>query len=276
MVRAFFAGEPMGETPKPDAVSLDDARARIDAVDDELLRLIGERANLAAAVAKAKRAAGETAFALRPAREAQLLRRLLIAKEPQVSFELVVGLWRQIMADSLARQGPFHVTLWGGKNLVRTVELARIRFGAAVAMRGASRPEDALAAARSPGGVGVLALASDTPWWGRLLVEPKLNVFASLPCLRRWGPAAALAVAQVEVEPSGRDETFWVTDATQSAPVVIEELSRIGFAAELLANAGGLKLFVLSGYVQREDERLKAAPGQLKGVIGAASAPLDV
>ena len=53
-------------------------------------------------------------------------------------------------------------------------------------------------------------------------------------------------------------------------------MGRIGFAAEMVANAGGLKLFTLAGYVQREDERLKDAPGALKGVIGAASMPLDV
>ena len=111
---------------------------------------------------------------------------------------------------------------------------------------------------------------------GRLRARPKLNVFASLPCLRRWGPAAALAVAQVEVEPSGRDETFWVTDAKTTAPAIIDELGRIGFAAELLADAGGLKLFILAGFVQREDERLTAAPGELKGVIGAASMPFVV
>jgi len=266
----------MGDTPQAEAMSLDEVRQRLDAIDDQVLSLIAERAVLAASVAKAKRAAGETSFGLRPAREAQILRKLLIAKEPQVSSELVIGLWRQIMADSLSRQGPFHISLWGGKNLVRTVELARIRFGAAVQIRGAHRPEDALSAAKTLGGVAVLALASDIPWWGRMLAEPKLNVFASLPCLRRWGPHTALAVAQTEVEPSGRDETFWVTDAPQSAPAIIEILGQIGLAAELLANAGGLKLFVLSGYVQREDERLKAAPGQLKGVIGAASAPFDV
>jgi len=33
---------------------------------------------------------------------------------------------------SLARQGPFHISLWGGKNPYRTIELTRIRFGAAV------------------------------------------------------------------------------------------------------------------------------------------------
>jgi chorismate mutase len=262
----------MGEEP----ASLDEVRARIDAIDEQVLSLIAERAVLSAAVTKAKRANGDTGFGLRPAREAQILRKLLIAKQPQVSFELVVSLWRQIMADSLARQGPFHISLWGGKNPYRTIELTRIRFGAGVSVRPAPRPEDALSAAKTNGGVAVLALASDSPWWGRLLAEPKLNVFASLPCLRRWGPATALAVAQVDVEPSGRDETFWVTDSRTSATAIIEELGRIGFAAEMLADAGGLKLFSLAGFVQRDDERLVAAPGDLKGVIGAASMPFDV
>ena len=271
----------MDQTPAPDAAqsappSLDEVRQRIDAIDEQVLSLVAERAALAATVAKAKRAAGETSFGLRPAREAQILRRLLIAKEPQVSFELVVSLWRQIMADSLARQGPFHVSLWGGKNPYRTIELTRIRFGAGVAVRPAARPEDALSAAKAAGGVAVLALASDTPWWGRMLAEPRLNVFAALPCLRRWGSAAALAVAEVEVEPSGRDETFWVTDSPLSAPALIDALGRIGLAGDMLANAGGLKLFALAGFVQREDARLNAAPGTLKGVIGAASLPFDV
>jgi chorismate mutase len=271
----------MGQSPKPETApaalpSLDEVRERIDAIDEQVLSLIAERAALSAAVTKAKRANGDAGFGLRPAREAQILRKLLIAKQPQVSFELVVALWRQIMADSLARQGPFHVSLWGGKNPYRTIELTRIRFGAGVAVRPAPRPEDALSAARTTGGVAVLALASDSPWWGRLLAEPKLNVFASLPCLRRWGPTTALAVAQVEVEPSGLDETFWVTDSRTSAPAIIDELGRIGFAAEQLADAGGLKLFTLAGFVQREDPRLAQAPGGLKGVIGAASMPFDV
>jgi len=101
------------------------------------------------------------------------LRKLLIAKEPQVSFELVVTLWRQIMADSLARQGPFHVSLWGGKNPYKVIELTRIlRFGAGVSVRPAPRPEDALSAAKSPGGVAVLGLASDSPWWAACSPNP--------------------------------------------------------------------------------------------------------
>ncbi len=57
----------MGETPEP--LSLDEVRERIDAIDDQVLGLVAERAALSAAVAKAKRAKGESSFGLRPARE---------------------------------------------------------------------------------------------------------------------------------------------------------------------------------------------------------------
>lgn len=109
-----------------------------------------------------------------------------------------------------------------------------------------------------------------------MLAEPKLQVFAALPCLSAWGPMSALAVAAVEVEPTGDDRTFWVTDATGPAAMIEDALSRDGVAAELVAEAGGLRLFVLAGFYQRDDERLARAPGRLSGVIGAVPAPLDV
>ncbi|HYG25696.1 MAG TPA: chorismate mutase [Caulobacteraceae bacterium] len=249
-------------------------RARIDAVDGELLRLLDERAALAATVAEAKRAAGDGGkFGLRPAREAQVLRRLLGQRRDAATEALVVRIWRELMGDSLARQGPFHLSVWGG---ARTVEFARLRFGVAPTLVIAGRPEDALAAARTPGGVAVLHLAPDTPWWGRLLATPSLKVFSTLPCLAQWGPLAALAVAEVEVEPTGADITFWVTDAPGAAGKVIEALGKDGVAASLLAEAGGLKLFVLPGFYQDDDERLARAPGSLSGVIGAAPEPFDV
>ena len=49
-----------------------------------------------------------------------------------------------------------------------------------------------------------------------------------------------------------------------------------GVAGDLIAEVGGLKLFALIGFYQAGDERLARAPGRLSGVIGAASAPLDV
>lgn len=257
--------------------SLQAVRQRIDAVDAELLRLIDERAGLARAVAEAKAATGQAdAFALRPDRESQVLRGLLAKPREAATPGLIIRIWRELMADSLYRQGDFSLTCWTGKDAARTVELARLRFGVAPPMTLAAKPEDVLAAARLKGGVGVLALTADNAWWGRMLAEPRVKVFAALPCLEAWGPTAALAIADVPIEPSGGDETFWVTDAPAPAGAIIEALGRTDVAARVLAQAGGLKLFVLSGFFQPQDPRLAAAPGDLKGVIGAASTPFDV
>jgi chorismate mutase len=266
----------MGTDAADAPLSLDEVRWRLDAIDGELLKLLDERAALASAVAAAKRAAGDTGFGLRPGREAMIVRKLLAAPRKAANDALVIRIWREVMSDNLARQGPYHLSVWGGKDTARAVELTRLRFGTAPRMQVLAEPKDVLAAAKTPWGVGVLALTPDSAWWGRLLAEPQLQVFAALPCLSAWGPMSALAVAGVDVEPTGDDRTFWVTDAPGSAASIEEALSRDGVAADLAAEAGGLKLFVLAGFYQRDDERLARAPGRLNGVIGAAPGPLDV
>ena len=266
----------MGSDATDAKPSLEEVRWRLDAIDGELLKLLDERASLAGAVAAAKRASGDTGFGLRPGREAQIVRKLLDTPRHGASDALVIRMWREIMADNLARQGPYQLGVFGGRDPARAVELTRLRFGTAPRLSLVATPQDALAIARAPWGVAVLPLAADTPWWGRLLAEPKLQVFAALPCLATWGSQASLAVAEVTVEPTGGDQTFWITDSTKSASAVIDALSSDGVAAELVAEAGGLKLFSLLGFYQAGDERLARAPGHLTGVIGAAPTPFDV
>jgi chorismate mutase len=267
-------GWEMAAAPK----SLDEVRVRIDAVDDELLRLLDERAGLARAVAEAKRAASvgqPPSFGLRPARETQVIRRLLSRPHPGASPSLIVRLWREVMGESLKSQGPFSVTVFGGRDPSRMADLARMRFGAAPSLTMVDSPEAAIAAAKTLGGVGVLPLDGLAPW-ARLLAEPSLRAFAILPCLSAWGSPTALAVAAVEVEPSGADQTLWITDAALPADRIVVALGKLGLAASLLADGGGLRLFALPGYVQADDARLKDAPGRLTGVIGAAPTPFDL
>lgn len=255
--------------------SLDEVRARIDAVDTELLRLLDERAGLASAVAAAKRMAAPNAtpgFGLRPARETQVIRRLLDRPHPGASASLIVRLWRELMAESLKLQGPFSVAVFGGRDPARMADLARLRFGASPPLRMVNSPDEAIAAAEALGGVGVVPLDGGAPW-ARLLAKRGLRVFAILPCLAAWGRPQALAFARVEVEPSGWDQTLWVTDAGGD---VEGALSQLGLAAAPLAESAGLRLFSLPGYVQPDDERLARAPGRLSGVIGAAPLPFDL
>ncbi len=261
------------------AASLEDIRWRIDAIDSELLRLVDERSGLAAQVAAAKKAqltpGAALPFGLKPDRDTQVLRGLLSKPRQHASAAQIVRLWRDLMGDNLARQGNYRVALCPGRDAGRMTELVRLRFGGTPAIDLHARPEQALAAAKRSGVVAVAPI-NEGAWWGRILAEPTLRVFAAMPCLIGQGPPTALAVAAVEVEPTGGDETFWVTDAAQPSAAIEAALAQDGVAASMLAQANGLKLFTLAGFYQAGDPRLTRAPGSLTGVIGAAPTPLDL
>ena len=257
--------------------SLDAVRARIDAVDAAMLKLVDERAALAREVAEAKRAAGEQlALGLRPSREAALIRGLLATPGLTASPQLVVRLWREFISDSLVEQGPFHLALFGGRDPARAAEIARMRFGAAPPLTHAADANAALAEASRPGGVAVMALASETPWWAELAGGTGPVVFATLPCLASLGPQAALAVAEVAIEPTERDETYWVSDAPEPAAHIELTLAREGIRSRSIAEAKGVRLFALAGFFARGDAKLARLPGERKGVIGSAPTPFDL
>ena len=140
---------------------LEAVRARIDAVDAELLRLVDERAALGREVGDIKRDSGETnthGLNIRPDREAILLRRLLAAPRKAASAEVVVRIWRELIGESLRIQQPYQLAVWGGRNPTRTVELARQRFGVAPGLTVEAEPDAALAAARARGEAATLNL----------------------------------------------------------------------------------------------------------------------
>lgn len=199
------------------------------------------------------------------------LQRLLAMRGTLPPRTLAV-VWRELEAARLARAGALRLVVWGGANPEAVAAHARRRFGAAPPLALAGAPEAAMAAAAEPGAVAVLPL--EGAWWGRLLARPVLRVFAAAwPELRR-GPPLALAVAATPVDATGDDRTFWVTDAAGPPERVEAQLGEAGFAADFAAQAGGLMLWMLAGYVQAQDPRLARAPGRLAGVIGAAPGPI--
>lgn len=184
-----------------------------------------------------------------PEEEAMALRAALAA-HPDLPRPLLVQVWRELAGAAR----PARVTCWSAAGE------ARQRFGAAARLGEAASPEAALEAC-ARGDFAMIALDPRQPWWARLLARPALSVFDRV--------GAALAVGPMWSQPSGQDVTYWVTDAAGPAARIEAALGRIGFAADLAAEAGGLKLFALAGYVQRDDARLAEAPGRLSGVIGA-------
>ena len=215
-----------------------------------------ERLALDRAVAEAVRLRLAAGLRRSPDADAIALRDLLRDEPPAA----VAGVRAVLGRIDAATGAP--LVVWG----LASQTLAADRFG--LTTRAATEPEQALAAVRE-GSRALMDLTPGKAWWGRLLAEPAVRVVAALPD-DRHGLPRALMVQRTEPGPTGDDRTFWATDSSASDAHIVEALGAAGLAASPLIAAGGLKLFMLAGYVQAEDGRLASAPGTLSGVIGAA------
>ena len=201
--------------------------------------------------------------------------RARLAAGPRDRFDAGVLALRELMADVGPVERAALKALWGrieaatGPALVTSGGLAQTlatdRYGLG------ARPLSADEALKAAGGGSraLLDLSPDRPWWARLLARPELRIVAALPD-DGWARPQAFLVSREISGPTGGDRSFWVTDSGWSDAKIIDALGEAGLVADSLAAAGGLKLFVLAGYVQAEDGRLSNAPGRLTGVIGAA------
>jgi chorismate mutase/prephenate dehydratase len=95
---------------------LDEIRARIDALDEQIQDLIGQRAAAAREVAQIKLAADENTHFYRPEREAEVLRRVMErnrASAGPLADEEMARLFREIMSACLALEQPLEIAFLG-------------------------------------------------------------------------------------------------------------------------------------------------------------------
>lgn len=183
-------------TISPEQMALSALRHEIDHLDDEILALFERRLALASRVGAAKDAPTGPHTKLRPDREQAVMARMLAAARPG-SREAVAGLWREIVGWGLARQGQLQVQVWAPSEPARAYDGARLRFGRAAQLRMVRDPEAALAFAAAGGGVAVLAINNDTPWWVGLRRE-----WAGLSVFDGFGGSIPTALAVGRVDPA--------------------------------------------------------------------------
>ncbi|WP_064748197.1 prephenate dehydratase [Lysobacter antibioticus] len=94
----------------PDLATL---RERIDGIDRHIQQLIGERAQFANQVGKAKGKLAAAVDYYRPEREAQVLRRVVDRNDGPLNDEVLVRLFREIMSACLAQQEPLKIGFLG-------------------------------------------------------------------------------------------------------------------------------------------------------------------
>ena len=232
-----------------DEASLAGARRRIDAIDDAIHDLLMRRAATAAEIRRAK-GAGPI---WRPAREAQVLRRLLSRHEGPFPGSAVARIWREIMSAMVRLQGDFKVAVPDGHPVCR--EAARECFGADAALSLHESPRTVLAAVRdAAASVGVLPAPEDgeaSPWWTALadMRKDRPAVCAALPFASSG--SAALCVASAAPEESGDDRTLVAVPADPGEEELDAAAAKAGTGLRRLIRprSGGFLLAELEGFV---------------------------
>ena len=239
----------------PDLAAL---RAEIDALDDALHDLLMRRAGVVARLA-ASRTKG-SGPALRPGREAAILRRLLGRHQGALPRAALVRLWRELLAATTAMQTPTTIAAC----LPETgIEVLRSHFGlAAPLLRCADEP--AAFAAIDSGRAALLALPAGGRWW-RTHVPKRLFVTALLPFFGA-AEAAVFLLSPAPPDASGDDRSLVRLPAAK-----LPLLAAHGLTPEILAEDGDLALVALPGMIAAGDARLAALGGT---VLGCYAAPI--
>lgn len=111
-------------------MTLAELRAQIDVLDDQLLQLLAQRADLVHQVGSLKKDSGLEIYA--PEREEQLLKGLLTRNAGRLTAESIRAIYREIMSASLAVEKTIRIA-YLGPEATWTHQAAREKFGASVA-----------------------------------------------------------------------------------------------------------------------------------------------
>lgn len=230
-----------------DKRTLADLRREIDGIDDALHDLLIRRAEASRAIARVKQDAGDGAPAIRPAREAVILRRLLARHKGPMPERAVIRIWREIIAASLHVQANFHLHVFAGDNQTVYYDLARAYFGSMIPIRTHTKASLVVhACAEEANALGIVPLPEfevpDSAWWSQLAPAGTRGprVFAKLPFVAEGDDMpSAYAVGAVEQEASGDDTTLLVLEiaAGLSRAKLQSFFKDAGLEAKLIASA---------------------------------------
>jgi chorismate mutase len=187
----------MPKPPRHKDVSLADLRREIDRIDEAMHALLLERSEIIDTLIAVKKTE-ETGSAFRPAREADMMRRLVARHRGTLPLETAESIWRVIISTFTYVQAPFavHADLSAGDALMR--DSARFHFGFTVPFVphiGASSVVEAVT--ESKGDLGLIpafAVAGSGPWWTALEFATAPKIIARLPFVERANHPAALPV----------------------------------------------------------------------------------
>jgi chorismate mutase len=189
----------MAKPPRKTGQSLTDLRHEIDRIDTAMHALLIERGEIIDQLIAVKKTE-ETGSAFRPAREAEMMRRLVQRHHGSLPLDTAESIWRVIISTFTYVQAPFsvHADLSLSATAALMRDSARFHFGFTVPFvphMGAASVVEAVT--ESKGDLGLIpafATGSSGPWWTALEFESAPKIIARLPFVERADHPAGLPV----------------------------------------------------------------------------------
>jgi chorismate mutase len=187
----------MAKASHSETPSLADLRREIDRIDEAMHRLLMERGEIIDRLIAVKQTQ-ETDSAFRPAREAEMMRRLVERHSGILPLDTVESIWRVIISTFTYVQTPFsiHADLSAGDAAMR--DSARFHFGFTVPFvphMGAASVVAAVSASKGDLGlVPAFAMTGGGAWWNALEFDTAPKIIARLPFVERSDHPAVLPV----------------------------------------------------------------------------------
>ncbi|PWR18926.1 chorismate mutase [Zavarzinia compransoris] len=249
-------------------IDLDALRREIDQIDDRLHDLLIQRAETVQRLASVKRSGP----AMRPEREASILRRLVGRHRGPLPAGVVGRIWREIIASLTRFQSPHSVALYAAYGTIEHFDVARAHFGAArIDLH--DTPVQALRAVAESAGqvIAVMPLpgSEEQAWWPLLAStdSQRPRIVARLPFLRDGtSPVEAVVVAPFGPGLSGDDASYLIIVTGYGTEIsrgrLNDRLVAAGIHGQCLDSRprGGdtLHLFEVDGLLDDQDPRLQA------------------
>jgi len=145
---------------EPGAVDLDELRRQIDSCDEQLVRLINERARIALKVGALKSQTGEPVYA--PHREQQVYERVTALNRGPLSERTIRAIYREIMSGTIALEAPTRVSYLGPPGTFSHMAALQ-KFGASIEYHAAREIRDVfLAVSREHADYGIVPIENST------------------------------------------------------------------------------------------------------------------
>jgi len=229
LAEAFSTIMPLSDDP-----TLAEIRAEIDRLDASMHALLMERGEVIETLIKVK-GTSASGSAFRPAREAEVLRRLVERHRGLLPLDTVESIWRVIISTFTYVQAPHcvHADMTGDAAAMR--DTARFHFGFTVPFVTHAGAGDVIAAVdASKGDLGIFRLdqsAEAGSWWRMLEGPGSPKIIARLPFIDRPDHPAGLPVYVVSkplAEAAVREVVVASLTLERWKPDARETLARLG------------------------------------------------